>query len=762
MIQYIRDIADSNDMTFVGDTSLTGARLDSKSVLQSHIPTKIPLRQSSIRPPGFHQDKDPNDNNNNNDWSSFMNTPSEMRKSVSGESSMKSLQYTNTENHNRFKKHPKKSLGGVVRSTMMMPPVKTKIMPVINKPACGLYGITNSNESDIPSGYQQTSGIGRSRSVSDHPNQFQQILNRSKNNNGIRKQNSFPRPISVGRGRSSNINDSDFTARLGQVELNNEKLYEKLKAKEKHQEETIEQFNNQLSSLQNEKEQLTTQTRALQSSIYDIEQTINEFQNHLEELQRSTNKKTDTLIRSYKLKCQEKEWTLNNEYEKLLKEQEDELSSLEKYWDVSNTDNTELAIFKQEQDSLNQKISELQDQFQRTRLSNEQEITSQRETLTKQFELYRDERERSLEILKNLKNNKQNQLQSIQNDVSNTSDQLIHLEQSSLDIQKRIDEKENLSTTLKSSTGSLKDNIYQLDTKIEERQKKIDKLSIDVKNASDDFNIYFNKLQKEINLRRKLSNTILELKGNMRCFINILSTPGVSLPIELLDTMINSDGLDGSTITINKSEQFIFDKVFDIDTSIEDRFGEIGYLLEDGLSGYYISFINCGYLFPVNEFTETINMTISRLISVSQVLKQKKQWLLEFDYQFVAIDDVNNIVKDISDGSSASISPRDHSLVISSNKMVDFKSVIDSFDRAITFSTSSLLFAINISGTNTTRGTSLNSTIYLLNCFGEKAWNHDIINSPNVTEMSTLNVRYLFLLLINSYTFLLTFHLAST
>ncbi|KAH6775566.1 kinesin 3 [Perilla frutescens var. hirtella] len=131
-------------------------------------------------------------------------------------------------------------------------------------------------------------------------------------------------------------------------------------------------------------------------------------------------------------------------------------------------------------------------------------------------------------------------------------------------------------------------NMSAMETRSEFEENK--SLILELKSRLADADV---KIVEGEKLRKKLHNTILELKGNIRVFCRVrplLSDDGVGNDAKVVSFPTSMD-LQGRGIDLNQNGQkhsFTYDKVFVPDNSQEDVFVEISQLVQSALDGYKV------------------------------------------------------------------------------------------------------------------------------------------------------------------------------
>lgn len=181
------------------------------------------------------------------------------------------------------------------------------------------------------------------------------------------------------------------------------------------------------------------------------------------------------------------------------------------------------------------------------------------------------------------------------------------------------------------------------------------------------------KLREGESLRRKLHNTVQELKGNIRVFCRVRPL----LMAELQPGRPMGDSLQHISIALNEDEReeiklvmasesaagtqmsksypFTFDKVFDWNSTQEQVFEEISQLVQSALDGYRVCIFAYGQTGSGKTFTmegsmEALEMAgmiprAARQIFASTEALKEKGWKFAFECSYLEI--YNEAIRDL-------------------------------------------------------------------------------------------------------------------
>ncbi|CAA3010936.1 kinesin KIN-14N [Olea europaea subsp. europaea] len=198
-------------------------------------------------------------------------------------------------------------------------------------------------------------------------------------------------------------------------------------------------------------------------------------------------------------------------------------------------------------------------------------------------------------------------------------------------------------------------NTSALETKIEFEEQK--QFIIELQNRLAGAEL---KIVEGEKLRKKLHNTILELKGNIRVFCRVrplLSDDGVETENKVVSFPTAMETLGrGIDLTLNgQKHSFIYDKVFLPDASQEDVFVEISQLVQSALDGYKVCVFAYGQTGSGKTYTMMgksrlhdqkglIPRTLEQVFETRQAL-QSQGW--KYEMQVSMLEIYNETIRDL-------------------------------------------------------------------------------------------------------------------
>ncbi|KAI8053442.1 C-terminal kinesin [Syncephalis plumigaleata] len=255
---------------------------------------------------------------------------------------------------------------------------------------------------------------------------------------------------------------------------------------------------------------------------------------------------------------------------------------------------------------------------------------------------------------------------SLAQDLKRTEEQLAQEKEETARLSATISSQSAAFLTLEGDYGALKVKLQRTEETLANRETTIGELQNEVKNNKELIATLEQKIREEETMRRRLHNTIQELKGNIRVFCRVRpplrdeaakgksteeSMPHMKLPsvmggkdIELFQT---SESADGSKSVV-KSYPFAFDNVFPVHVKQEQVFEEISQLVQSALDGYPVCIFAYGqtgsgktYTMegPNNPDSTSMGMiprAVQQIFATAEKLKEKG-WVYTMEGQFVEI-----------------------------------------------------------------------------------------------------------------------------
>ncbi|CAM8990323.1 unnamed protein product [Rhodiola kirilowii] len=201
-----------------------------------------------------------------------------------------------------------------------------------------------------------------------------------------------------------------------------------------------------------------------------------------------------------------------------------------------------------------------------------------------------------------------------------------------------------------------------------EQKKLINELRNKLKEAE-------NKIIEGEQIRKKLHNTILELKGNIRVFCRVrpllpeddasMESKAVSFP-----TSTESAGRALDVMQNGQKLSFTFDKVFTPDVSQEDVFVEISQLVQSALDGYKVCIFAYGQTGSGKTYTmmgRSGNPDQKGLIprSLEQIFQTKQSLQLQgwkYEMQVSMLEIYNETIRDLLSTNRSDVSKADNGI----------------------------------------------------------------------------------------------------
>ncbi|PON61489.1 Kinesin-like protein [Parasponia andersonii] len=378
--------------------------------------------------------------------------------------------------------------------------------------------------------------------------------------------------------------------RLDKAELRCFETESQLKDKEEELNSIIQELRTNYSSLQEKFEQEECDKLSAMDSL------TKERQARLD-IERSQNTLSEELGRAQRelSSANQKISSLNDMYKRL----QDYIASLQQYNSKLHTDlstvEDDLKRVEKEKAGMGENLSMLRGQLTMCKASHD-EAVKQRDALVNEaaslkmeLQQVRDDRDRLLLQVQSLTAEVVQYKESTENscsDLDNLTTKTNELEDKCLSQSNEISTlKDQLTTALEKLQVS---DLSALETRSEHEEQKnlISELQSRLADAE------FKVIEGEM-LRKKLHNTILELKGNIRVFCRVrplLPDDGSCADGKVISypTSMEAFGRGIDLVQTGQKHSFTFDKVFVPDASQEDVFEEISQLVQSALDGYKV------------------------------------------------------------------------------------------------------------------------------------------------------------------------------
>ncbi|KAJ9565981.1 hypothetical protein OSB04_001947, partial [Centaurea solstitialis] len=303
----------------------------------------------------------------------------------------------------------------------------------------------------------------------------------------------------------------------------------------------------------------------------------------------------NTLKANEKVKTQEDQYKRLQEYNTSLQQYNTKLQNeLKAATDANKQVEREKAVILENHSTLRGHYNLLQKEFSSTKDSRD-DAMKQKETAVKEVDMLRGE-------LQQVREDRDRQLLQVQDLTS----ELIRFRESTGRTAEEVNKLHSRSTALEEDCSSQREEILRLQHKLEAANQKLkmaDLSSSEIRAEYEDQKRIVSDIQERLkeaeqqlldgeSLRKKLHNTILELKGNIRVFCRVRpllpddgpgAEPSVGYP-----TSVELAGRGIDLVQSGQKYPFTFDKVFAHDASQQEVFTEISQLVQSALDGYKV------------------------------------------------------------------------------------------------------------------------------------------------------------------------------
>ncbi|KAJ4822702.1 Kinesin-like protein KIN-14N [Turnera subulata] len=292
-----------------------------------------------------------------------------------------------------------------------------------------------------------------------------------------------------------------------------------------------------------------------------------------------------------------------------------------------------------------------QDQYTSCKESLE-EVTKQKEaminevaSLRAELQEVRDDRDRQLQ-----------QVQALTAEVVNCEE----LESRSAELEERCLSQSNQLSALQDELDVARDKLRVSDLSAFETRSEFEaqkELISELQNRLEDAEL---KLVEGEKLRKKLHNTILELKGNIRVFCRVRpllpeDSPGSEGKVLTYPTTMEALGRGIDLLQQGQKFSFTFDKVFTPDAPQEDVFVEISQLVQSALDGYKVCIFAYGQTGSGKTYTMMgkpgqpeqkglIPRSLEQIFQTRQAL-QSQGW--KYEMQVSMLEIYNETIRDL-------------------------------------------------------------------------------------------------------------------
>ncbi|KAF9146428.1 kinesin-like nuclear fusion protein [Linnemannia schmuckeri] len=320
---------------------------------------------------------------------------------------------------------------------------------------------------------------------------------------------------------------------------------------------------------------------------------------------------------------------------------------------------SKVAVKENENRTILQKMQHAEQDLQMTARKNEEEIHS----LRMQHSIHMDQLKMTQTRLKQEK-------ELLQSKLHTAKGQLETQMQENISLRSTISTQSANCLALESDNRALKEKVERTESTLEQRETTILTLERKLAESRKSVKDLDQRIREEETIRRRLHNTIQELKGNIRVFCRVrpVSSSVNGSKNETATASIRYPDIEGRQIEfahatetatgsqVAKAYPFTFDRVFQPSSTQEDVFEEISQLVQSALDGYNVCIFAYGQTGsgkthtmegPLNASAESMGMIPRSVLQIYESAKtlEAKGWTYSMEGQYVEI--YNETVNDL-------------------------------------------------------------------------------------------------------------------
>ncbi|KAF9995117.1 kinesin-like nuclear fusion protein [Entomortierella chlamydospora] len=346
-----------------------------------------------------------------------------------------------------------------------------------------------------------------------------------------------------------------------------------------------------------------------------------------------------------------------NDLTSKLESSESKISELETF---RQSLESKVAVKESENKDILQKMKHVEQDLQMTARQHEDEIRS-----------LRSQHAMEMEQLRMMQARLKQETEVLETKLRSTNTQLDQQIQENTSLRATISTQSSNCLALESDNRALKMKIERTENTLAQRESTIETLERKLSESQMTVQELEQRIRQEETIRRRLHNTIQELKGNIRVFCRVrpVVRSESASKAELTTALIKYPDQEGREIEfshttetatgsqIGKTYPFTFDKVFQESSTQDDVFEEISQLVQSALDGYNVCIFAYGQTGsgkthtmegPLNADAKSMGMIPRSVMQIYENAKalESKGWVYTMEGQYVEIynESINDLL----------------------------------------------------------------------------------------------------------------------